>query len=314
MRDAATGRIYAAPGHQLGVVPGAQPYLSSGRLLVVDSARLPGLVGAPGLTISYWARQPIPWVPLLMVYNEYHQIGSLLPTLNTNGTFETADGWTLGAGWAVQDGLAVYTGGGGALSTTIAGLTYGEPVPGGTGTYYSVYVDLTNHTSGTLYAEIGGAAYQYTTSVVWTAAGEYRPILVRGTNQVFRLVPSAAGSCAVDNVWVAEAPVVRGQHHDIYAPQTQFDYVESNTWTHIAITCDWAASSNQIVCVANGQQRNAFTHSYPEALSGVGPTTLLECWAMTMTPIPACWWRDVRVYRRALTPAEIVHLYQRGLE
>ena len=114
--------------------------------------------------------------------------------LVTNGTFESATGWTAGGGWSISSGVATHTAGSSSnLDQTISGLVQGD--------VFRVQFTISGRTSGSVGVYLaGGYAGDYTTD------GTYSTTITVGSALGYdlRFVGSSTFNGSLDNVSLFE--------------------------------------------------------------------------------------------------------------
>lgn len=127
---------------------------------------------------------------------------SLGPELVSNGGFDTADGWTLGSGWGVADGLCV--------GNTSAYAFIGYSLALGTKTYV-IEFDITSYTSGLVQLQLAGGTA--VSGMQHSSTGKKRQVITAIGNTAIRLQAGPAGFVgSIDNISVRELPGIHASH------------------------------------------------------------------------------------------------------
>lgn len=117
------------------------------------------------------------------------------PELVTNGTFDSATGWTLASGWSIADGV-LNTGG---IANAQAYQSHAVTV----GALYLCSFDVSNYVSGEVRFSVGAQLAGVSNRITALANGHYSAILT-GESQSARFSFYASGTAIadIDNVSV----------------------------------------------------------------------------------------------------------------
>lgn len=115
--------------------------------------------------------------------------------LVTNGTFDSASGWTAPAGWSIGGGVA-------HAATTGSGIYLTRSIPIIQGKSYIATYTISNYVSGNFRIVVGSGGNGSTRST----NGTYSETITAGVNTTLYIVAYANTTADIDNIVVTEVP------------------------------------------------------------------------------------------------------------
>lgn len=310
--DSARGGRFSASGSEIVLDEGRPVYLNNDFTV---SMRGSVFEGATGMTVLAWVNMATNynawgWRPGLTVYNDWPWgLVATQQVVNPSFTNEAAT-WTLGAGWALEDGRARATGATETLWCDVPGLSTGAWTGTGEATwYYEVELALTNVTAGGFVVGVGGSTNRSDGSAVtvWATGGVYK--VHQGATQRLDIhaLAGTTGEVAAVRVW--PMGVVRGRFHSQTDQIVNMEQTEAAYWRPIAMT--WDAPSGRVTIWCEGSLKHDGVHDWPAKPDTIPPAAKVEMRVLPLGPAERIQWRGIRLWRRVLSDEELRRQFER---